>query len=179
MQCSVDLATELQVSHSEPSTHSPAVGNARTCVLHWDRVGSHAIVESLKGFHNWTQLTCRNGHVLQEHRNGTETVRNCLPHVTSRHDPPRSSTLVQTTTDELHSSRDSPKSSTRSANKEQARHRIQQRSATMFAVYLLCVLCATFVHTRTSVLCNTHDERACESSLSMSRPVYRLKASAV
>ena len=28
-------------------------------------------------------------------------------------------------------------------------------------------------------LCNTHDECACESSLSMSRPVYRLKADAV
>ena len=34
-------------------------------------------------------------------------------------------------------------------NKEHARHKTQQRSATMFAVYLLCVLRATFVHART------------------------------
>ena len=49
----------------------------------------------------------------------------------------------------------------------------------MFAVYLLCVLCATFTLEPDNGLCNTHDECAGDSSLSMSRPVYRLKASAV
>ena len=62
-------------------------------------------------------------------------------------------------------------------NKEQ-RKRTQQRSATMFAVYLLCVLRATFVHARTRQWAGAHvwmSGRAYESSLSMPRPVYRLK----
>ena len=56
--------------------------------------------------------------------------------------------------------------------------RTQQRSATMFAVFLLCVLRATFVHARTRQWASVHawmSGRAYESSLSMSRPVYRLK----
>ena len=51
----------------------------------------------------------------------------------------------------------------------------------LFAVFLLCVLRATFIHARTSEWAahTWMSGRAYESSLSMSRPVYRLKTSAV
>ena len=62
-------------------------------------------------------------------------------------------------------------------NKEQ-RKRTQRRSATMFAVFLLCVLRAHFRTRLTPVMGCAHawmSGRAYESSLSMSRRVYRLK----
>ena len=63
------------------------------------------------------------------------------------------------------------------------RNRTQRRSATMFAVFLLCVLRATFrSRSHQTMGCATHHAmsgRAYESSLSMPRLVYRLKTSAV
>ena len=53
------------------------------CVFHfWDRVGSHARVESSRT-------------PQQEDLNNKETVTSCLPHVTSRHDHQRVPQLVQ------------------------------------------------------------------------------------
>ena len=94
--------------------------------------------------------------------------------VTSRHDHQRVP----------HSFRYQPTSSTRPeirqrtprlANKEHARHRIQQRSATCLPC-ICSVSCAqlSFTLEPDNGLCDTHDECAGEPSLSMSRPVYRL-----
>ena len=50
------------------------------CIFHWDRVGSHARVESSKSLHN---------SAVSDRQRRTETVASCLPHVTSRHDHQR------------------------------------------------------------------------------------------
>ena len=63
-------------------------------------------------------------------------------------------------------------------NKDQKK-RTQRRSATMFAVFLLCVLRDYLCLTLRWAVRTWMSGRAYESSLSMSRLVYRLKTSAV
>ena len=121
------------------------------CIFHfWDRVGSHARVKSLRseGFHRQHSAT-KGSQQLRDNQELSSTRD-----FASR--PPTSSILVQTTTDEFTSSRDSPTSSTRSANKEQVRPKIQQRSATMFALYLLCPVRNFRAHSNQTMGCATH-----------------------
>ena len=140
------------------------------CVFHRDRVGSHARVE-FKSFHN---------SAVSDRQRHTETVASCLPQVTSRHGHQRVP----------HSFRQQPTSSIRREIRQRA-PRVQQtrnkqdtgsNSAPLPRLPCICsVSCAqlSFTLEPDNGLCNTHDECACESSLSMSRLVYRLKASAV
>ena len=166
VQCSVVLATELRVQHSEPSTQSSAVA---TLVLHLPFLGPCRIARQSRQFKEF--------RVPQRHRDSHKL--SSTRDFASR--PPTSSTLVQTTTDELHSSRDSPTSSTlvqRTRNRQDTGF----NSAPRPCLPCICsVSCAqlSFTLKPDNGLCNTHDECACESSLSMSRLVYRLKASAV
>ena len=116
-------------------------------VFHWDRVGSHARVESSKSFTIQLSLTTEIPRDSRKLSSTRDFASRPPTSSTPRSDNNRRAPLVQRFANELH---------TRSANKEPARHRIQKRSATMFAVYLLCVLCAKYnLFLDTEGLCNT------------------------
>ena len=99
------------MQHSEPSAHSPAVA---TLVLRLP-VGPSRIARQSREFKGFSQLdkavdreTTRSARVPQRLRDSHNL--SSTRDFASR--PPTSSTLVHTTTDELHSSRDLPTSST-------------------------------------------------------------------
>ena len=108
--------------------------------------------------------------------------------------PATSSSLVPTSTsneshtrvDELHArsrfatdGRDQQRTVLSEHHNKEQKKRTQRRSATMFAVFLLCVLRDTLCLTPAMGCAHAWmSGRAYESSLSMSRLVYRLKTSA-
>ena len=138
------------------------------CIFHfWDRVGSHARDKSLRseGFHRQHSATKRS----QQLRDNQEL--SSTRDFASR--PPTSSILVQTTTDlvqrfanELHSF--SKQRTSETQDSATLRYHVCPVSAVSCA-QLSCTL------EPDNGLCNTHDECARESTLSMSRPVNRLQ----
>ena len=147
--------------NSEPPTHSPAVA---TLVLRLP-LGPSRIARQSREFNGFSQLDTADlwtGHVLlsPEHSATRVPQRHRDSHkLSSTRDfasrPPTSSTLVQRTSDEVHSSRDSPTSSTRSANKEQT----QDSTALRYHVCRVSALCSVRnfrSHSNQTMGCATH-----------------------
>ena len=127
--CTVLLTSQLSFKCRILSRqHSHLLLQRSRCIFHfWDRVGSHAKVESSRseGFHGQHSATrgprqLRDSHKLSPTRDFASRPTNEF-HTRSENN--RQAPLVPRFAT----------SSTRSANKERVRHRIQQRSATMFA----------------------------------------------
>ena len=171
LECSVLIrqSTHLLLQCSQRIFHFWMFGSSTTL----SRVGSHA---RAKGFKSQTvcdlRVTANELHTRPKNRPDTNSC-----HVTSRHDQRTSSTTRSETR----------KSQSRSPEGQATRSLPTRNGHGFNCAPLLCVSCMcsvscaqlSFTLEPDNRLCNTHDECACESSLSMSHPVYRLKASAV
>ena len=129
--------------HSEPSTHSPAICNARTASSISGTESDRTPESRVQG-----QRVSTDNTPQQEDLDSSETVTSCLPHVTTRSDNNRQAPLVQQT----RNGKDT---------------RIQQRSATMFAKHAQCVpgvQMSDFDLTSGMMTCNTPSASASASA---------------
>ena len=167
------------MSHSDSSKRSPAVAMLATHLPFLDvRLVNIPCLESVrapepKGFKSQTVCDLRvTANDLHTRPTEFPDTNNC--HVTSRHDKPTSSTTRSETR----------KSQSRSPDGEATRSLPTKNGHGFNSAPLPCLPCIcsvscaqlSFALEPDIGLCNAHDECACESSLSMSRLVYRLKA---
>ena len=174
MQCSVDLATQLQMQRSDSSKHSLVVAKLALhlplldvqLVYNLSGVVSHA---RPKGFRSQGQLVTSTS---QPATNGQSATLESQPATSSMIVPTTTSNESHTRFNELRALAPDPQPTvaitrgqattvlSEDRNKEQ-RKRTQWRSATMFAVNLLCVLRATLCLTPAMGCARMDDHRAC------------------
>ena len=164
--CNVLLTSQLSFKCSvliHQSTH--LLLQSSHCIFHWDRVGSHVRAKGSKV--KGQLVTSRHSQQSRDNLRLVSHHQQRVPHSFQRQ-PVTSSTLAPTNSalvpDSQHTVAIARGQATNvlseRRNKEQ-RKRTQQRSVTMFAVYLLCVLRDSLCLTPVMGCANMDDHRAC------------------